>query len=512
MKAAVAAGHDLTATAARDLLHAGGNAFDGVMAAMMMSCVCEPVLASPGGGGYLMARDGASGEVLFYDFFVQTPLAKTPLEKLEFYETLADFGAVTQCFHIGAGAAAVPAILPGFFQVANQFCKLDHRALLQPALQAAREGFLVNDFYAYLCSVITPILTAHDDVKKLFFPKGTMPREGEVVHNHGLANLFELMGEQGEDICQNGAYIGAITKQSLTYGGHLRRQDLQGYQVKRSKPLVINFQGFDIYLPPPPAAGGTLIAFGLLLIDKLLQEKKIFTPGLVDLVRVMTQTNRVRNSPDNLLTPAIIESCFAQLEGKNVACKGTTHISVIDEELNIAALTLTNGEGNGRLVGDFGFMLNNMLGEADLHPNGFHNWQEGQRLSSMMSPTLICSPEGQWTALGSGGSNRIRTAILQVIVNLISRKMGLQEAVDLARLHGEQCGTISFEQAAALEFFSARDVADLAKAFPDIHNWQQRNMFFGGVHCVSAKSNDKGRGVEFEAGADKRRSGCALLI
>ena len=107
------------------------------------------------------------------------------------------------------------------------------------------------------------------------------------------------------------------------------------------------------------------------------------------------------------------------------AYRGTTHISVIDRDGNAASASLSNGEGNGSIVGNFGFMLNNMLGEEDLTPEGLGNWREGVRLSSMMAPTIILEPDGTVIALGSGGSNRIRTAILQVAVNLLDHGMSL---------------------------------------------------------------------------------------
>ena len=126
------------------------------------------------------------------------------------------------------------------------------------------------------------------------------------------------------------------------------------------------------------------------------------------------------------------------------AYRGTTHISVIDRDGNAAAASLSMGEGNGSIVGNFGFMLNNMLGEEDLTP-GLGAWREGVRLSSMMAPTIVLQPDGTVIALGTGGSNRIRTAILQVAVNLLDHGMSLEDAVTAPRLHLEKCGTLSFE-------------------------------------------------------------------
>ena len=161
------------------------------------------------------------------------------------------------------------------------------------------------------------------------------------------------------------------------------------------------------------------------------------------------------------------------------AYRGTTHISVIDRDGNAAAASLSNGEGNGSIVGNFGFMLNNMLGEEDLAPGGLGAWREGVRLSSMMAPTIILQPDGTVIALGTGGSNRIRTAILQVAVNLLDHGMSLEEAVTAPRLHLEKCGTLSFEpglpEGAQAIFRALEDKA---------HAWPEANLFFGGVHAA----------------------------
>jgi len=83
---AVAAGHEETARAAADILRAGGNAFDAAVAAVAAACVAEPVLASLGGGGFLLAyRADAPDDTIFYDFFTQTPKQRRPMAKTEFY-------------------------------------------------------------------------------------------------------------------------------------------------------------------------------------------------------------------------------------------------------------------------------------------------------------------------------------------------------------------------------------------------------------------------------------------
>ena len=163
---------------------------------------------------------------------------------------------------------------------------------------------------------------------------------------------------------------------------------------------------------------------------------------------------------------------------------------------------MSNGEGNGFIVGSFGFMLNNMLGEEDLAPEGLGRWCEGVRLSSMMAPTIITERDGSVTALGTGGSNRIRTAILQVAVNLLDRGMRLEDAVEAPRLHVEKCGTLSFEPG-----FSEGEQSALLAAAPEAQAWPQQNLFFGGVH--SARRRPDG---SVEGAGDPRRRGQAIVV
>ena len=121
-----------------------------------------------------------------------------------------------------------------------------------------------------------------------------------------------------------------------------------------------------------------------------------------------------------------------------LATRGTTHISVADAGGNLASLTLSNGEGSSYVLPGSGIMLNNMLGEEDLNPGGFHRLPAGVRLASMMTPTIARLSDGGQIALGSGGSNRIRSAILQVLLNVLEFDMDLEQAVNAPRLHLER--------------------------------------------------------------------------
>jgi gamma-glutamyltranspeptidase/glutathione hydrolase len=187
------------------------------------------------------------------------------------------------------------------------------------------------------------------------------------------------------------------------------------------------------------------------------------------------------------------------LEAGLVATRGTTQISVADGAGNLASLTVSNGEGSGYVVPGTGVMLNNMLGEEDINPGGFQRWPEDRRLASMMAPTIVISPRGQALALGSGGSNRIRSAILQVLINFLDRDMSIEEAVEAPRIHYEN-GALDLEPGLWPEPASA-----LNDEFPTQCRWPEKNLFFGGAHSVLCEPGGGLTGC-----GDPRRGGVCL--
>ena len=164
---AAASGHEETSKAARILLEEGGNAIDAALGAMCAACVCEPMLASLGGGGFLLAQaDGADAQV--FDFFTQTPSAGTG--ELEFYPIQADFGTATQEFHIGMGSIAVPGVVAGLFAAHRAYCCLPLAKIVEPAVCLAREGVRVNRLQKYINEILQPIIDASAEVRAMASP------------------------------------------------------------------------------------------------------------------------------------------------------------------------------------------------------------------------------------------------------------------------------------------------------------------------------------------------------
>ncbi|MFC3136206.1 gamma-glutamyltransferase, partial [Microbaculum marinum] len=465
---AIAAGHPLTVEAGAEVLAEGGNAFDAAIAALWMACVCEPVLASPGGGGFLTALSAdrpAGGQSRVFDFFPATPAARRREDEIEFAEIEVDFGTARQAFHVGAGASAVPGFVPGLFAVHEALGSVPMRRLAEPAINAARTGVEIRPLQAYLLQVVEPICRWTAGAEALFTLDGKLPQAGAVMRNGDLGEAIDAIAREGPRIATEGEIAAAMASVSTDHGGHLSAQDLRSYAVELRAPIPITAGGYEVRLNPPPALGGALVAAMLARLDSGAAEDHIGRARAVD--EVDRFWREAPTDPGRLLGGAAPRPAQA-------TSRGTTHVSVIDRQGNAAAATVSNGEGNGRPVPGCGFMLNNILGEDDLNPDGFHRWRTATRLGSMMAPCVAVHRDGAVVALGSGGSNRIRTAILQVIANRCLAGMPIAEAIEAPRLHVER-GRLDFE-----DLFPGGVREALTAAFPDHLAWPERNLYFGG--------------------------------
>ena len=521
MKGAVAAGHRLTCDTAADILRAGGNAFDAAIGGFFTACVTEPVLASLGGGGFLFARNQA-GQNQVYDFFTHTPgqnCATTSCnDDIDFHPVSVDFGAVRQEFHIGLGACAVPGTVRGMFAIHRHLATLPLRELIQPAVELARGGVAVNPFQSYLLELVSPIYRTESALPLFQSPNhpGKLLQAEDVFYNPRLADVLETLSREGDAFFYQGEIATRIVEQ-CRQGGYLTRKDLKEYQVCQRAPLEIPYRDHRLLINPPPSAGGLLIGFGLELLkhvdfsgDRSSWGSEVHINALIETMQA-TSKARSRHFCDGpsaaLLNPELLAQYRERVLGRAHASRGTTHISVIDAQANVASLTVSNGEGCGRLMADLGFMLNNMLGEEDVNPgagNLAHRWQTNQRMSSMMAPGILLADDGSISALGSGGSNRIRTAILQVIGNTVDFAMDIKAAVAAPRVH------IETDDLQREQNFPAATVRSLSRNFPGHRVFDKPNMFFGGVHVAQLNRRD-GCDV-WSAVGDPRRGGIGVVV
>ncbi len=498
-KASVASGHPRVTEAAAEILRAGGNAFDAVVAAGFAAAVAEPALTSLGGGGFLLART-AQGRATLFDFFVDTPGQGLPAGQLEphFLPVTVRFPASEQIFNVGMGSVAAPGALRGYLYVHRRLGRLPLREVLAPAVHLARAGVTISHKQAYFLDLLTPIMTLTAAGRALFSPEGRYLGEGDVHRNPDLAAFLETLPADGEREFYEGELARRIAREMAEGGGLLTETDLAACRVIEREPLSVRYRDDRLLTNPPPSFGGSLLALAL----RLLEAREVAPLGfgssthLTLLVAVMREVDRRRAegylSPTDLDPPGLAES----RERVRVTSGGTTHVSVYDAEGNAASMTTSNGEGSGYFAPDTGIMFNNMMGEDDLHPEGFHVSPPGLRVASMMAPSLLLAGDQTQLALGSGGSKRIRTALLQVISNTVDFGMKLRDAVEAPRLHWDG------ERIQAEPGFSEPALTALAGRWP-VNRWTIQDVYFGGVHAVAPDGAGAG---------DPRRGGCAASV
>ena len=507
MRGVVAAGHPLTAQRGADVLRAGGNAVDAAVACVLMSFVAESPLTGPGAGGFMLVHVPDGGTHML-DFFVAAPgkgiddpepAALMPID-VRFSED------AIQRLNVGASSCGAYGTTLGLAYALERFGGASLADLSAPAARAAREGVEVVPMQAFLFEVLEPILRSSPECEAIYAPGGRLLCEGDAIRLPELGDLLERLGAEGPAFLYTGETAGRVSDWVLERGGLLTREDLASYEVLERPPARVTYRGREVVTNPPPSSGGILIADALGILERL--------DGPTDaavVAEVIASTNRARDEEflEGLATEGYLEQFLAKEALDSVATEvrsrlgNTTHISVMDAEGACVAVTCSNGSCSGVVVPDTGIHLNNMLGEQDLNPLGFHRHAPGARVPSMMAPTVVLSADARpEMALGSAGSNRIRSAIIQTIIGVVDHGLAAQEAVSRSRIHVEG------REVEAEPGVAGEPLDRLEEGGWTVRRWTQQNLYFGGVQAV-ARNPDTG---ELTGGGDPRRGGAAQTV
>jgi gamma-glutamyltranspeptidase/glutathione hydrolase len=506
MKGVVAAGHPLTAEAGAGALRAGGNAVDAAVAAVLMSFVAESPLTGPGAGGFMLVHT-ADGDDHLLDFFVAAPgkgLSGGEPAELEPIDVHFSAEAV-QVFNIGPSSCGVYGTTAGLAEVLDRFGTMELAQLVERPARTAREGVVLTKIGALFLKILEPILTSRPEGRAIYAPDGRLLEQGDRIRLPELADLLDRLGAEGPGFLYEGDVGRAVSEFVLERGGLLTQEDLATYEVVERQPARARYRGRDILTNPPPSSGGILIAYALNLLERLGRRADERA-----LVEVMDATNKARTEEFNigLHTEGYLESFLREETMEHAASRlgsrlgSTTHIAVLDADGACVSTTCSSGSCSGVFVPGTGVHLNNMLGEEDLNPQGFHRHEPGVRIPSMMAPTVVLRDAVPEVGLGSAGSNRIRSAIVQTILGVVDDGLGAAEAVDRDRLHFER-GVVEAEpgvERAALEA--------LERDGWSVKRFSERSLYFGGVQAV-ARDPETG---ELSGGGDPRRGGAAVLV
>jgi gamma-glutamyltranspeptidase/glutathione hydrolase len=346
---------------------------------------------------------------------------------------------------------------------------------------------------------------------------------GDRLTNDDFADVLECLAAEGT----GPFYTGEIARRTVEafgpeVGGLLSAEDLVSYAPQVLQPLEVSAWGGVLLAPPPPSTGGTLISLALALLSRRDLEPSDFLgarhlEAVVDaqLLTLALRWEELGRGPFTaararaLISSRSIDAYMERFgrvhPGPALARRGhgsTTHVSVMDDRGGAAAITVSNGEGCGHVIPGTGMHMNNFLGEEDINPKGFHAEAPGVRLTSMMAPTVFVKEGRPMLVLGSGGSNRLRTAITQVVLNRIALEQPLDVAVRSSRVHVEVADLY-----AELQELDREILQTIGDRFPRYHPFPGRSVYFGGVHAVAREPS--GALVGF---GDPRRGGAAVTV
>jgi gamma-glutamyltranspeptidase / glutathione hydrolase len=474
------------------VLRAGGNAVDAAVAAVFASFVCEPLLTGLGAGGYMLVVPPGDVPVLL-DFFVEAPgRGADAAARAELIPITISFGDAIQVFNIGAASVGSYGTPIGLHAAADRFGRFTPAELVAPAATLAREGVSVNAQQAYLFEILGDIVFSTPECTALFAPDGELPKAGQVVRQPELADALGRLGSEGPAPFYTGDIAGAIVEWVSARGGVLTATDLESYRAIERDPVEVRYRGHQVLTNPPPSAGGLLIALALGWLDADSRP-----PDVERLVEVMasTQAERTPEFLSGLDDPQFVKAFLDDRAGR---LGSTTHVAVLDRDGWACSVTCSNGSCSGVVVPGTGIHLNNMLGEQDLNPLGFHRHPPGRRMPSMMAPTVVMRDGAPQLVLGSAGSNRIRSAILQTIVRVVDEGLRVGDAVVAPRVHFED-GVVYAEPGV--------DTSKLEAASRPIARFRGLNLFFGGVQAVECD-----RGGRLWGAGDPRRGGASVTV
>jgi gamma-glutamyltranspeptidase/glutathione hydrolase len=517
----VAAGSAQSVAAGTEILRAGGNAADALVAAVFATAAGDPSITSLAGGAAAIFRS-SDGTVEIGDFFANAPgigLDAVARDAIDFREVGIDFGVgeSSQCFHIGRGSAAVPGAVPGLIAALDRWGTLSLSDVVAPAVRLLRGGFPLSVYQSECLKVLRPILLQTSQGRQHFQrDDGELLQADDRFCNTELADTLERLGS--DPTHYERSVVPAIVEEfGPSNGGQITERDLVEWKPRFRDPLTAFYGGVRVHTNPAPAQGGRFVLLTLELCEhvglrhiphdsperqrllasvlRAISEVRSRWPEIVDrtdaVSLVQDRLENILNGNDQFLTEPSGPS-------------NTTHVSVVDRHGNAAGATLSHGEGCGHWIGETGLHMNNLLGEEDLFPAGFHNFIPGARLTTMMAPTVMVDRNGGVCVLGSGGANRIRSAISQTIIALVDDRLDLEDAVARNRIHFEN-GVLSAEiygePGDESVYRQASEIAEKSQFFAE------PSLFFGGVHLAQQDAEGRLHGV-----GDPRRGGCAHVV
>ena len=462
----VVAAEPIAAEVGLEALQAGGSAVDAAVATAFALAVTYPVAGNIGGGGFMLYRP-AEGRPAAYDFREIAPMGSSP----DMF--LVDGEYDRSLHHNSHLAVGVPGTVAGLHQAWSEHGRLPWRQLVQPAVQLARNGFVVSHALADSLAGVLPRMAPYPASVSQFSRDGQPYEAGDRLRQPELANTLELIGERGPDGFYRGRTAELVEQEMAANGGLITKADLAAYRSEKRQPVTGTYRGYGIVSMPPVSSGGV----GLIQMLNILEGYDLTASGfgsaqtvhlIVEAMR-RAYADRARYLGDpafNRRMPVsrLVSKSYAEQLRQTIrmdrastsspasfewSAEGeeTTHLSVVDADRHAVSLTYTLEQGYGSriVVPGAGFLLNNEMGDFNPAPGMTDGAgligttpnvaQGSKRMLSSMTPTIVTKDDRLFMVTGSPGGRTIINTVLQTIINVVDFGMNIQEAVDAPRFH-----------------------------------------------------------------------------
>jgi len=448
-----------------DILQKGGNAYDAMIATHFALAVVYPVAGNIGGGGFMVYRD-KNGKKGALDFREKAPITAY---KDMYLDSLGN--VIKNKSVLGAYAVGIPGSVAGVFEVYKEFGSLPFKELIQPAIDLAKNGFIITRKQADDLNNATDRFRKVNNYKTIFDKEW---KAGDLLIQDELAKTLERIRDFGKDGFYKGKTADFLVNYITELGGIITHEDLEKYEAIWRKPIEFSYKDYQITSMTLPASGGICLAQILKSIEpfdiskiehnstKYIQllteaEKRSYADrahylGDIDFIYVpidsLTATSYINKRMETFSWDKATPSSEIS-HGKILGYESdeTTHYSIVDQFGNAVSVTTTlnTGYGSKVLVKGAGFFLNNEMDDFSSKPGTPNVYglvgskanaiAPEKRMLSSMTPTIVEKDNKLFMVVGTPGGSTIITSVLQNIINVVDYNMGMQEAVNQPRFH-----------------------------------------------------------------------------
>lgn len=431
----VAAQHWQAAQAGAAMLAKGGNAVDAAVGAAFALAAVEPWMCGLGGSGYLVTWRAAEREARIIDFQGMLPaavdFADYPLDPDEPDAIMGFPGVRGQRNVMGYGSITVPGAVAGLSRALERFGRLGLDTVLEPAIRLAERGLVVDWFATLMITLAMPVLARDPTGRAIWLPGGAPPTPETVVGLGRLPATLRTLAEDGPDSFYRGRLAASMAGDLAAGGSRISEEDLAAYEVLEEQALTGNHRGAEVHTAGPTSGGPRLLE-ALRLIERELDPASGIGIRSYDVyahaLRTAWQSHRAR------------------LEGPGEpagAC--TSHVSAVDAEGNMAALTYTllNRFGSGVVLPGTGIVMNNAVSYFDPRPGHPTSLAGRKRINaSNMCPVVITEGAEARFALGASGANHIMPCVTQLTSLMLDFGLSLESAFHVPRLDASDRGPV----------------------------------------------------------------------